>query len=138
MEGICILAENVIKVEDVKEEKVVIKEEYNWNCVEEAESSAIPCSVKNEHDSDEELERPVCVFLRQDEGHETLCSVEEKDPLGLCCEESSKREDASWSSGESGKCFVYFAKPKNRRAPRKPRAGHYISRPVNPIFSQNF
>ncbi|KAK7866265.1 hypothetical protein R5R35_001692 [Gryllus longicercus] len=54
MEGICILAENVIKVGDVKEEKVVIKEEYNWNCVEEAESSAIPCSVKNEHDSDEE------------------------------------------------------------------------------------
>ncbi|GLH11896.1 Protein of unknown function, partial [Gryllus bimaculatus] len=48
-----------------------------------------------------ELERPVCVFLRQDEGRERLCSVEEKDPLGLCCEESSiKREDASWSSGE--------------------------------------
>ncbi|KAK7790465.1 hypothetical protein R5R35_000713 [Gryllus longicercus] len=79
MEGIFILSENVIEVEDVKEEKFVIKEECNWNCVEEAESSAIPCSVKKEHDSDEEeLERPVSVFISHNEDQERLWSVEEK------------------------------------------------------------
>ncbi|KAK7792696.1 hypothetical protein R5R35_007513 [Gryllus longicercus] len=78
MEGITILAENVIKVEDVKEETVGI-EESNSNCVDEAEFSAISCLVKKEHNSDEEeLERPVSVLVWPNEGQERVGSTEEK------------------------------------------------------------
>ncbi|KAK7867713.1 hypothetical protein R5R35_004839 [Gryllus longicercus] len=77
MEGISILAESVIKVEDVKEEQV-IKEECNWNCIEEFESSTTSCSVKRESDSDEELERPISVFVGPDEDQERVFKGEEK------------------------------------------------------------
>ncbi|KAK7869467.1 hypothetical protein R5R35_008183 [Gryllus longicercus] len=101
MEGISILAENVIKIENVKEEQV-IKEECNWNCVEEVESSTISCSVKRENDSDEEeLERPISVFVGPNEDQERVFRGEEKDPLLFFSEEASiKEEEASCSSGE--------------------------------------
>ncbi|GLH09151.1 Protein of unknown function, partial [Gryllus bimaculatus] len=98
MEGISILAENVIKIEDVKEEQV-IKEECNWNCIEEVESSSISCSVKRENDSDEEeLERPISVFVGPNEDQERVFRGEEKDPLSFCEEAFIKQEEASCSS----------------------------------------
>ncbi|KAK7869469.1 hypothetical protein R5R35_008186 [Gryllus longicercus] len=87
MEGISILAENVIKIEDVKDEQV-IKEECNWNCVEEVESSTISCSVKRENDSDEEeLERPISVFVGPNEDQERVFRGEEK-PMEIITVES--------------------------------------------------
>ncbi|GLH09152.1 Protein of unknown function [Gryllus bimaculatus] len=101
MEGISILAENVIKIEDVKEEQV-IKEECNWNCIEEVESSSISCSVKRENDSDEEeLERPISVFVGPNEDQERVFRGEEKDPLSFCEEAFIKQEEASCSSGQT-------------------------------------
>ncbi|GLH12437.1 Protein glass, partial [Gryllus bimaculatus] len=126
MEETDLLAENIIKVEEVdsscsfhmflsdfknsiKVAKIMIKEEhadneedYCWNSIAKDEPSDSLHSVKEEDNKDdEELEPPLAVFVQPLEEQEGVCIEETKDPLAACCEGASvatmKPETASCS-----------------------------------------
>ncbi|KAK7871468.1 hypothetical protein R5R35_010847 [Gryllus longicercus] len=78
MEDIDLLAENIIKIEEFKEEPVDEKEDYCWNSIAEDEPTALQHSVKE--DKDEELEPSLAVFVQPLEKQEGAF-IETKDPL---------------------------------------------------------
>ncbi|KAK7789250.1 hypothetical protein R5R35_000379 [Gryllus longicercus] len=71
MEEVDLLAENIIKIEEIKEEPVDEKEDYCWNSIVKDEPSTIQHSVKEEDDKhDEELDPPFAVFVQPTEKQE--------------------------------------------------------------------
>ncbi|GLH13356.1 GL14493 [Gryllus bimaculatus] len=69
MEDVDLLAENIIKIEEIKEEPVDEKEDYCWNSIEE-------------------LDPPFAVFVQPVEKQEGAIE-ETKDPLAISCERAS-------------------------------------------------
>ncbi|GLH12429.1 Protein of unknown function [Gryllus bimaculatus] len=70
MKAIDLLAESIIKIEEIKEEPVDNKENYCWNSIEE-------------------LEPPLAVFVQPVEDQGGACIEKTKDPLAACCEGAS-------------------------------------------------
>ncbi|GLH12438.1 Protein of unknown function [Gryllus bimaculatus] len=79
MEETDLLAENIIKVEEIKEEHADNEEDYCWNSIAKDEPSDSLHSVKEEDNKDdEELEPPLAVFVQPLEEQEGVCIEETK------------------------------------------------------------
>ncbi|GLH12428.1 Protein of unknown function [Gryllus bimaculatus] len=82
MKAIDLLAESIIKIEEIKEEPVDNKENYCWN-------SIVILNPIMRYVMNEELEPPLAVFVQPVEDQGGACIEKTKDPLAACCEGAS-------------------------------------------------
>ncbi|GLH16052.1 Krueppel-like factor luna [Gryllus bimaculatus] len=104
MEKIDIVAECIIKVEQIKEEPVDKKEDCCWNSIAKDEPKPLQHSVKEEED--DELDPPLAVFVQPMGKQRGACIEEAMDPLVSCCSGASiptiKQEITSCSPVDGG------------------------------------
>ncbi|KAK7791781.1 hypothetical protein R5R35_002614 [Gryllus longicercus] len=81
MDNINILAESVIKIEQIKEESCDYQEESLWKCTEDQNSSGHRLVKVENNTEDEELEPPTAVFIEPNKCERDFAQGEER----LCC-----------------------------------------------------
>ncbi|KAK7874080.1 hypothetical protein R5R35_004624 [Gryllus longicercus] len=112
MEEVDLLAESIIKLEEMKEEPMDEKEDCYWNTIAKAEPSASQHSIK-----EDELEPPVAVFVQPMVKQEGACIEETEDPLAAGCESASsetiKPEIPSCSSDQEFRGYSHTHPSEN-------------------------
>ncbi|KAK7863558.1 hypothetical protein R5R35_011182 [Gryllus longicercus] len=97
MDDMDILAENVIEIEEVKEEPDDYVEEQDWSFTEQDRHLSLKSELKKE-DDEEEVKPPVSVFLDPNEESHEDDKQQHEDPLAMCNENFVAQ--SVWSVGE--------------------------------------